>query len=405
MIGVLMVAGVGAGVALIRIQPERRPPATAPATEPVATAVATTAAAPSPTASLPPSVATLAVKARLTAAGPKPSLPWPTSGQAKVKVVGAGVIGRSGSGRAVPIASITKVMTAYTILRDHALSAGQDGPTITVTAAEAAEYPQRKARGESVVAVAAGERLTERQALTGLLVASAGNLADILARWDAGNESAFVARMNRNARRLGMTSTHYADPSGLDAGSVSTVDDLLTLAPVAMAQPTLAELVGTSRTDLPLNPGIKNPNSLLGVHGVIGMKTGTTSAAGGCILFAARRDVEGHLSTIYGAVLGVAGDRSSIHSNARDAGDALVVGAGDSLHRIALLRAGRTVATLVDRSGRPVELTVAKDVLVTGWSGQKFRFTLPGSLRPGRVPTKLTVHTPTRTFTVRLVRR
>jgi hypothetical protein len=172
-----------------------------------------------------------------------------------------------------------------------------------------------------------------------------------------------------------------------------------------MAEPTLAELVGTASDSIPLNEQIKNPNSLLGLHGVIGIKTGTTSAAGGCLLFAAQREVGGRTHTIYGAVLGIAGTRSTIHSNARDAGDALVVGAGDQLHEIALLRAGRPVATLVDRQGVPVTLTVAKSVVVTGWSGQKFRFTLPTSLSPGRAPTKLTVRTPTTTFTVPLVKQ
>jgi hypothetical protein len=58
----------------------------------------------------------------------------------------------------------------------------------------------------------------------------------------------------------------------------------------------------------------------------------------------------------------------------------------------------------VDRKGTPVTLTVAKTVSVVGWSGQKFRFSLPSSLRVGKVPTKLTVHTPTRSFTVRLIK-
>ncbi|HST80725.1 MAG TPA: hypothetical protein VLL08_03165 [Kineosporiaceae bacterium] len=381
-------------------------PVAAPSpTSPVATTAAGETPSPSPTERRSPTKAKLTIDREFIAAGPKPSLPWPSSGQAKVEIAGVGVLGRSGSSRPVPIASITKVMTAYTILRDHPLSAGRSGPTITVTDAEAAAYPEQKARGESVVAVAAGEKLTEREALQGLLIASAGNIAEILARWDAGSEAAFVRRMNSNAQRLGMSSTHYADASGLSAGSVSTVSDLLKLAPAAMAQPTLAELVGTSSADIPLNEQIKNPNSLLGLHGVIGIKTGTTTAAGGCLLFAAHRRVDGHTMTIYGAVLGISGSRSTIHSNARDAGDALVVGAGDQLHRIALIRTGQTVATLVDRKGVPVRLTVAKGVSVTGWSGQKFRFALPTTRSTGRAPTKLTVYTPTKTFTVRLVKQ
>lgn len=409
---VLLAIGVGGLIALLVAlvlphlgQDGARTPVAALAPAPLAKAVTTPAAtpSPSPTVQLKPSRAVLAISPKKTSAGPAPALPWPASGQAIVEVPGLGVLGHSGSSRAVPIASITKVMTAYTVLRDHPLGRGQSGPTITVSEAEAAAYAGQKAAGESVVQVAAGEKLTQREALKGLLIASGGNMAEILARWDASSVPAFVQRMNSNARRLGMSSTHYADTGGLSPSSVSTVRDLLRLAPAAMAQPTLAELVGTSASSIPLNEHIANPNSLLGLHGIVGIKTGTTTAAGGCLLFAAHREVDGRTMTIYGAVLGISGDRSAIHSNARDAADALVVGAGDALHPIALVRAGQTVATLTDRKGRPVQLTVAKDVTVRGWSGQKFRFALPSSLRKGVPPKQLTVHTPSRTFTVKLV--
>src|SRR6266487_1044764 len=83
--------------------------------------------------------------------------------------------------------------------------------------------------GDSLVPVAAGERISERQALVALLLSSADNMAWILARWDAGSEGAFVARMNSTASRLGMTSTRYTDPSGLARTTVSTAADQVRL--------------------------------------------------------------------------------------------------------------------------------------------------------------------------------
>jgi D-alanyl-D-alanine carboxypeptidase (penicillin-binding protein 5/6) len=228
-------------------------------------------------------------------------------------------------------------------------------------------------------------------------------MADILARWDAGSVPAFVSKMNSNARRLGMSSTRYADASGLDDASVSTAADLLNLAPAAMAEPALAQIVGLSTASIPLNPQIRNFNSLLGVHGVFGIKPGTTTAAGGCLLFAAHRRVGNRTVTIYGAVLGIDGSRDQILSNARDASDALVVGAGDSLHKITVVRAGQPVATYVDNSGERIQLTVKDNVTVTGWSGQKFRLSLPSSLHTGKAPAHVTIHTPTKTMTVKLV--
>ena len=404
----LLVMGAGAAVVLTRDPGSAvvRTSADEPSTEPAAPVVATSAPVPTSTEPLEPTRARLKIGKKYVLPGSRPNLPWPSSGQARVEVAGLGLLGHSGSTRPVPIASIAKVMTAYTVLRDHPLSGGRSGPTITVTAAEAAALPRQQANGESVVVVRAGEKLTQRDAMKGLLVASGDNMAEILARWDAGSVPAFVRKMNANAARLGMTSTHYADASGLSSRSVSTATDLLTLAPIVMANPTFAALVGTSNTRIPLNPALSNPNSLLGVHGVIGIKTGTTTAAGGCLLFAAEHEVMGKVRTIYGVVLGISGERSAIHSNARDAADDLVTVAGDALQKFSVVRSGDVVATVVDRKGVPVQLSVADDVRVVGWSGQTVRFELPHSAKgaKGEVPKKLTVHTPTRTFTVPLVK-
>lgn len=124
-----------------------------------------------------------------------------------------------------------------------ALAADGSGPSIAVQQSEAAAYPSQARDGDSLVPVAAGEMLTERQALEALLLPSADNMAWILARWDAGSQTAFVARMNATARRLGMTGTSYTDPSGLDPSTVSTAADQVRLGPAAMRVPALAAIV------------------------------------------------------------------------------------------------------------------------------------------------------------------
>jgi len=360
----------------------------------VDTAVAPTVAA--------ATTAALAVPKKLTIPGGKHWMPWPASGQAMIQVSGLGVIGHSGGTAAVPIASVTKAMTAYVVLRDHPVSAGRSGPTIVVTAAEAAAYPQQKAKGESLVRVAAGEKITERQALEALMLASGDNMAEILARWDAGSVPAFVTEMNATADRLGMTSTHYADSSGLDPNSVSNAKDLLKLAPVAMAQPTFAEVVGESKATIPLNR-IRNYNTLVGLDGVTGIKTGSISAAGGCLLFAAHRTVSGHTYTIYGVVLGVPGSSSTILPDVLSASRRLIIATGNRLHKSTLIRAGKTVATMTGTDGTEVAFTVARNLSVSGWAGLTFKVSLPKGLAPGEAPTTLTVRSGTRKFTVPLI--
>ena len=211
-------------------------------------------------------------------------------------------------------------MTAYVVLGDHPLRLGEEGPTITLTDADVAETDRRRGRDESVVSVAAGEQLTERQALQALLLPSANNIAAVLARWDAGSEDRFVARMNATARSLGMTRTRYTDPSGYDDATVSTAADQLRLVDRAMRLPAFASIVDTPSATLPVAGTVHTTNGLLGHNGFIGVKTGSTAAAGGCFAFRAIRSIDGKWTTITGVVLGQpGGDRVEAGLAAADA--------------------------------------------------------------------------------------
>ena len=225
----------------------------------------------------------------------------------------------------MPIASVAKLMTAYVVLLDHPLPVGGSGPEITVQSAEAAAYPSQAGAGDSLVPVAAGETLTERQALEALLLPSADNMAWILARWDAGGQAAFVARMNDTARRLGMTATSYTDPSGLDASTTSTAADQVRLGMAAMRVPALAAITAMPTALVPVAGVVRNYNTLLGQDGIVGLKTGSTAAAGGCLLVAAWQEVNGHNTLIVAATFGQPGTAGTILPNALQAGRDLVL--------------------------------------------------------------------------------
>jgi D-alanyl-D-alanine carboxypeptidase (penicillin-binding protein 5/6) len=227
---------------------------------------------------------------------------------------------------AAPIASVAKVMTAYLVLRDHPLRLGEDGPTITLTDADVADTDRRRRHGESLVSIAAGEQLTERQALQALLLPSANNIAAVLARWDAGSVDRFVARMNATARALGMTHTRYTDPSGYDDATVSTAADQVRVVERAMRLPVFASIVATPSATLPVAGLVHNTNRLLGYNGFVGVKTGSTEAAGGCFAFRAIRGIGGKRTTITGVVLGQPG---------RDQVSAAFAAAGAMVDRIA----------------------------------------------------------------------
>jgi D-alanyl-D-alanine carboxypeptidase (penicillin-binding protein 5/6) len=302
--------------------------------------------------------------------GTTPVLPWPGIGQAVVDVEGIGRLGTSGAMSAVPIASVTKIMTAYVVLSTHPLSVGEAGPNLVVGAKEAAAYPAEAKRGESLVRVVAGAVFTERQALEALLLPSANNMARMLGAWDAGTDDAFVAKMNAEAATLGMSATHYTDPSGFDPGTVSTAVDQVILARKAMELPVFAEIVAQTTATVPVAGTITNTNTALGQDGLFGIKTGSTGQAGGCLVFAARVTVGTAHVTIVGAVFGQPGRDSLLQLKAAfQASQLLIRAAGKALTVYTVIHAGQPVAAVHGPLGTGTTLNAGTDLDVVGWPG------------------------------------
>jgi serine-type D-Ala-D-Ala carboxypeptidase (penicillin-binding protein 5/6) len=303
-------------------------------------------AAPQPVAAV---VATVRPTAKVSSA--PVTLPWPASGQAAIAIPSLGVSEASGLEKSVPVASLTKMMTAYLILRDHPLRLGESGPQLTMTQTDVGYFDVDTVEDEANVQVTVGEVLSEEQLLDGLLVHSANNLALTLARWDAGSVSAFVAKMNRAARALGMDHTHYADPSGYSQDSQSTASDSLKVAAADMANPVFASIVKMPSVTLPVAGTISTYTPLLGYHGVEGIKSGFTTVAGGCDVLAVVRQVHGRNVLILTAVTGQQGFdvlflaglvalNLAVHV-ASSIGITPVVAAGDTVARVTA--AGHTV--------------------------------------------------------------
>lgn len=235
---------------------------------------------------------------------PSPPIPWPVAGQGAVAVPSAGFLAQSGPETPVAVASLTKMVTALVVLRDHPLPAGGAGPPITITAGDVAQYDADLASDQSTVPIVVGEVLSERQALEALLIVSANDVAYALAVWDAGSQSVFVAKMNREASALGATRSHYVDASGYDPGSVSTASDSLRIAAAGMAIPTFAHVVGMRSVVLPVAGTVSNVVTEIGTGGVVGVKSGFTPQAGACLVLATEREVGGHKALVLVAALG-----------------------------------------------------------------------------------------------------
>jgi serine-type D-Ala-D-Ala carboxypeptidase (penicillin-binding protein 5/6) len=263
-----------------------------------------------------------------------------------------------------PIASTTKMMTALVTIGHASLHR-------TFTAIPYAAQP-----AESVIGLQAGERMKVSDLVRGLLVASANDAAATLAVNVAGSRKKFVKLMNAEAKKLGLTHTHYANPVGLDeSGNHSSVSDLVKLALVLRSHPFLRHTVNMGHVTLLSGSHprtLTNVNDLLNkVSYVNGVKTGHTQDAGYCLVGSATR----HGITVVSAVLG---DPSEA---ARDSDTLALLRYGlAQYHIIHPVKKGTIFAhaALTDRSATTA-LVAAKTVGRTAARSEKLTTTVVGA--------------------------
>lgn len=309
----------------------------------------------------------MSAKDTYTFKGDKPSLPWPDEGQGYMAATGLGPVGSFGEQKAVPIGSVAKAMTAYIVLKDHPLKKGEKGPSIEVDA-KAESDGKLDAEGESTLnTVTAGDKLTEQEALSAIMIPSANNIARLLARWDAGSEEAFVKKMNDTAKSLGMENTTYTDPSGLNATTVSSAEDQVKLGQKLVEIPALMEITKLPSWTDPSGKTWRNYNTLVPYNGALGIKTGSTSKAGGNLLFAAHKMVGDTDQLIVGAVLGQ--HKPAIIDTVNAVSKEVMVATQELLESAKVVKKGDVVGTVSDGLGGSVPVVATKDVPAVGWAG------------------------------------
>ncbi|MCF3185016.1 D-alanyl-D-alanine carboxypeptidase [Streptomyces polychromogenes] len=308
------------------------------------------------------------------------SLPWPAKGQGAVRVSGSGDIATFGEQKPMPTASMGKVMTAYVILKDHPLRKGEAGPGIEADAQAVAEgHAQDESKVDSLTV---GRKYSELDLLRMLMLPSANNVARLLARWDGGEE-AFVAKMNASAQELGMRDTTYTDPSGLKSSTVSTAVDQLKLAEAVMQDESFRSIVEMPVAAVQgLPQAIENSNSLVTKGGhVKGIKTGSSTPAGGTLMWAAEKQVGNETPLILGTLMDQHAPPPDL--NAYDSlqlvlknSDRVIDAVRKALASTPVIRKGQTIGHVSDGLGGRTPLVATKDLSVIGVPGQKLRLTL-----------------------------
>ena len=255
-----------------------------------------------------------------------------------------------------PIASTTKLMTALVTLEHAKLS--QVMTTVRYRASPA----------ESVIGLRAGERMTVADLLRGLLLASANDAAATLAERVGGSDRAFVALMNRRARQLGLTHTHYANAIGLDAlGNYSSAEDLVKLTLILRRNAFFRAVTDLPRATLRTGAHprtILNRNLLVrAVPEANGVKTGHTSTAGYILVASASKAGVTVISVVLDEPSEAARDSDSL---------ALIRYGLNRYHRVTAVRSGHAYATvkLAHRDQR-AQLVAARTVVRTARRGER----------------------------------
>ncbi|MFC9230681.1 D-alanyl-D-alanine carboxypeptidase family protein [Streptomyces decoyicus] len=316
--------------------------------------------------------------------GGKLAIPWPASGQAAVKVVGSGDLGAFGPQKPVPTASVAKIMTAYVILRDHPLKKGETGPKIEVDAKAVTEGGSR--HESRIEGLKAGQKFSQQDMLKMLMIPSGNNIARLLARWDtkSDNEAAFVKKMNAAAKDLGMKNTTYTDPSGLDPKTVSTAVDQLKLAEAVMKFDAFRPIVAMTNADIPGLPGRINSNIdnlLLAGLSIKGIKTGSSTAAGGTLSWAAYKTVDGKDRLILGTMMdqhfkGLDPDGANSLILVKNNSQKVIEAVRNALNSATAVKKGQVVGYVDDGLNGRTPVVATKDLKAVGAPGQKLELSV-----------------------------
>ncbi|MFC9245947.1 serine hydrolase [Streptomyces sp. NPDC057136] len=307
-------------------------------------------------------------------------LSWPGQGQSAVTVDGVGSLGSEGAQKPAPIASVAKVMTAYVILREHPLKGDEPGEMITVD--QRAE-DESKLTDESTAPLKKGQKLSQRDLLQLLMIPSGNNAARLFARWDSPTDGEFVDKMNDAAKDLGMTGTTYTDPSGLEKTTVSTAADQLKLAQAVMQNEVFREIVDMPEVQIEgVDTKIYNNNTLLLEPGVSGIKTGSSTPAGGCLLWSANTVVDGKTHRIYGVVMGQQAGTGRLYDSltlSLTNGLKLIQDSQKAVTSATVVKKGDVVGYVDDGFGRSTPVVATKNLKAVGWSGLKVELSVTDS--------------------------
>lgn len=212
----------------------------------------------------------------------------PQSGASSVILAGdTAPFALGGSAEALPMASITKLVTALVVLDKKPLEAGAPGETHLIGVDDYQDYIDYSGTGARNVVVFPNEKWTQLEMLQALILGSSNNHADTLARWAYGSVDDYLSAAKAWLEAQGLSGITVADATGLSTESRGTAADVARLATLVQAEPAIAEILAEPPSALVNNRGVTNTTAYLADDGVTGISRSYTDEAGVCLLFTA----------------------------------------------------------------------------------------------------------------------
>ncbi|WP_127473744.1 D-alanyl-D-alanine carboxypeptidase family protein [Microbacterium sulfonylureivorans] len=292
----------------------------------------------------------------------------------------------SGTDEPLPLASITKLITALVILDARPLANATDpGPTITFSKADHDLYDKYYVMGATIAEMPTGSAMSQHDALSTMLIPSASNYAEAVSTWAFGSQWAFLGATREWLAAHGLTGTTIVEPTGISPLNTSTARDLITIGKLAAAEPTIARIVATPSLGLPGPGAMSNTNVLLGSGGITGLKTGNLGAGRYNLLYSASLDVgAAEPLGVIGVVLG-ASSRESVNRDVLT----LLDGVRAGFHEVPLAERGQRLGSYTTPWGSSAEMVVSERASIFTWSDTPITVTMktatPAAYEDGEV--------------------
>lgn len=314
--------------------------------------------------------------------GDAAAIPTHTAAASAISIAGAdaylgegagGTWSATGTGEPLPIASITKLITALVILDAAPLTSADDpGPTITFDEADHDLYDEYYVRGATIAPMPTGTSMSLHDALAVMLIPSASNYAEALSSRIFGSQDAFLGATRDWLASHGLTGTTITEPTGISPRNTSTPADLLAIAKLSAAHPAIAKIVSTSSISIPGAGPLYNTNGLLGTAGITGLKTGNLGEGAHNLLYTATLDVgAADPLAVTGVVLG---------GSSRESVNATVIAALDSIrsgfHQVPVATQGQEIGSISTPWGSAAEIVIGESASIFTWSDTPIELTM-----------------------------